>query len=277
MVSHLTKLNKMENNTEKISPSQYFDYIKNAKNDITTEALKESYSVFLKLAEKYTKLGQKESLKKLCFLADTLKKEEKLIELGITTYIYKDVIEDYIENVADETVKIIELSRYMREVPDELVETIEKSKDLFDEFYVVFTDYTGKEERKVEKERRDKDPILFGVFKNNSNVADRFYFLGDWVDEYCDLTLDKMVEQYQENKGYSPAVETKIPETTDELIEILKSYKIDEKKDRNYSLKVTNNYNDIVSINSFIKTNDVEDEPKKSFFDKVRSIFKKKP
>ena len=263
----------MENNKEKISPSQYFDYIKNAKNDITTEALKESYSVFLKLAEKYTKLGQKESLKKLCFLADTLKKEEKLIELGITKYIYKDVIEDYIENVADKTVKIIELSRYMREVPDELVETIEKSKDLFDEFYVVFTDYTGKEERKVEKERRDKDPILFGVFKNNSNVADRFYFLGDWVDEYCDLTLDKMVEQYQENKGYSPAVETKIPETTDELIEILKSYKIDEKKDRNYSLKVTNNDN--VSINSFIKTNFVEKEKKKSFFCKVRSTFKK--
>ena len=263
----------MENNKEKISPSQYFDYIKNAKNDITTEALKESYSVFLKLAEKYTKLGQKESLKKLCFLADTLKKEEKLIELGITTYIYKDVIEDYIENVADKTVKIIELSRYMREVPDELVETIEKSKDLFDEFYVVFTDYTGKEERKVEKERRDKDPILFGVFKNNSNVADRFYFLGDWVDEYCDLTLDKMVEQYQENKGYSPAVETKIPETTDELIEILKSYKIDEKKDRDYSLKMSSD--DDVKINSFIKTNFVEDEPKKSFFDKVRRTFKK--
>ena len=264
----------MENNKEKISPSQYFDYIKNAKNDITTEALKESYSVFLKLAEKYTKLGQKESLKKLCFLADTLKKEEKLIELGITKYIYKDVIEDYIENVADKTVKIIELSRYMREVPDELVETIEKSKDLFDEFYVVFTDYTGKEERKVEKERRDKDPILFGVFKNNSNVADRFYFLGDWVDEYCDLTLDKMVEQYQENKGYSPAVETKIPETTDELIEILKSYKIDEKKDRDYSLKISSDDDD-VKINSFIKTNFVEDEPKKSFFGKVRSTFKK--
>ena len=263
----------MENNKEKISPSQYFDYIKNAKNDITTEALKESYSVFLKLAEKYTKLGQKESLKKLCFLADTLKKEEKLIELGITKYIYKDVIEDYIENVADKTVKIIELSRYMREVPDELVETIEKSKDLFDEFYVVFTDYTGKEERKVEKERRDKDPILFGVFKNNSNVADRFYFLGDWVDEYCDLTLDKMVEQYQENKGYSPAVETKIPETTDELIEILKSYKIDEKKDRDYSLKISSD--DDVKINSFIKTNDVGDEPKKSFFGKVRSTFTK--
>lgn len=137
--------NKAKENAT-ITPSQYFDYLKGAKKTITTEALKESYDVFLSLAEKYNKLGQKESLKKLTFLADTLIKEEKLIELGITTYIYKDVIEDYIENVADKAVKIIELSRYMREIPDELVETIEKSRELFDELYVIFTDYTGKEE-----------------------------------------------------------------------------------------------------------------------------------
>lgn len=141
----------------KITPSQYFDFIKNAKNNITTEALKNSYGTFISLAEKYKKLGQIESMKKLCFLADVITKEEKLIEMGITTFVYKDVIEDYIETVADKTVKIIELSRYMREVPDELVDTIEKSKDIFDELYVVFTDYTGKEERKVEKERRDKE------------------------------------------------------------------------------------------------------------------------
>ena len=134
---------------KEITPSQYFDYLKGAKNVITTDALKKSYDTFIRLAEKYQKLGQVESLKKLCFLADTLVKEEKLIELGINTFIYKDTIEDYIENVAGKAVKIIELSRYMREIPDELVDTIEKSKDIFDEFYVVFTDYTGKEERKI--------------------------------------------------------------------------------------------------------------------------------
>ena len=88
---------------------------------LTIDALKNSYSVFIKLAEKYTKLGQTESLKKLNFLADVLSKEEKLIEIGVTTFVYKDVIEDYIENVADKTVKIIEMSRYMREIPDDLV------------------------------------------------------------------------------------------------------------------------------------------------------------
>lgn len=259
---------------DKITPSQYFNHLKNAKNDITTEALKESYSVFLKLAEKYTKLGQKESLKKLCFLADTLKKEEKLIELGITTYIYKDAIEDYIENVADKAVKIVELSRYMREIPDELVGTIEKAKELFDEFYVIFTDYTGKEERKIEKERRDRDPILFGVFKNNRNVSDRFYFLGDWIDEYCDLTLDKMIEQYKGSKGYSPTFETKVPESAEELVEILHSYKIDVKSDteRSITMKANNEADITVKLRPYVKTYEGE---KKSFFDKIRSILKR--
>lgn len=169
-----------------ITPSQYFENLKNAKQTITTDALKNSYSIFIKLAKKYDELGQTEfkteSLKKIDFLVDVLSKEEKLIDIGVTTFIYKDVIEDYIENIADKTVKIIEMSRYMRKIPDDLVEVVDKTKELFDEFYVVFTDYTGQEERKVEKERRDKDPILFGAFKNGSNVSERFYFLGDWVD-----------------------------------------------------------------------------------------------
>lgn len=69
-----------EKNT--ITPNQYFDYLKDTKKNITSDLLKESYDVFLKLGEKYSKLGQIESLKKLIFLAYTLTKEEKLIEMG---------------------------------------------------------------------------------------------------------------------------------------------------------------------------------------------------
>lgn len=261
----------MAEENKNITPSQYFDFLKGAKQNITTDALKNSYDVFLNLAEKYKKLGQVESLKKLCFLADTLVKEEKLIEMGITTYVYKDTIEDYITNVADNSVKIIELSRYMREIPDELVDTIEKTKDVFDEFYVVFTDYTGKEERKIEKERRDKDPILFGVFKNRSNVADRFYFLGDWVDEYCDLTLDKMVEQYKEKNGFTPLVTSEIPNNAEELLQILKSYKIDEKKEGGYIALTDSQI--ISEIPAYTFDSQVEKKP--SFFSKIRSVFKK--
>lgn len=258
-----------------ITPSQYFNYLKGAKNEITTEALKKSYGAFIALAEKYNKLGQKESLKKLSFLVDTLIKEEKLIGLGITTYVYKDTIEDYITQVADKAVKIVELSRYMREVPDELVETVEKTRDIFDEFYVVFTDYTGKEERKVEKERRDKDPILFGVFKNSTNVADRFYFLGDWVDEYCDLTLDKMIEEYSEKIGNSPAVEIKVPESAEELVEVLKTYKPDCGNEAAVaSFTVSDSMGVSLPVGHFTYEEPAEKKP--SFFDKVRSVFSRK-
>lgn len=259
----------MENN---ITPSQYFENIKNAKQNISTELLKNSYDIFLKLANKYVKLGQKESLKKLAFLVDVLSKEEKLIEIGVTTFVYKDVIEDYIENVADKTVKIIELSRYMREVPDDLVEVVEKTKDIFDEFYVVFTDYTGKEERKVTKERRDKDPILFGVFKNKTNVSDRFYFLGDWVDEYCDLTLDKMIAEYKEKTGDSPVNVTTIPTNKDELISLLKSYEVNDTRVTDYSIPLDSiNSTQYTSLESLTQNNK---DKKTNFFDKVRSIFK---
>lgn len=263
----------MEEENKTITPSQYFDYVKGAKKQITTETLKNSYGVFVSLAEKYSKLGQTESLKKLSFLVDTLIKEEKLIDLGITTYVYKDVIEDYITNVADKTVKIIELSRYMREIPDSLVDTITKAKDIFDEIYVVFTDYTGKEERKVEKERRDKDPILFGAFKDGSNVADRFYFLGDWVDEYCDLTLDKMVEEYTEKYGRSPSVETRIPESSEELLSILKSYKVVESENE---VVLAGEASPVkISTPRFVVDNKLAGEKKHGFFSKIRSIFMK--
>ena len=265
--------------TEKkdLTPSQYFDILKGAKQQITTDALKESYNTFIKLGEKYTALGQKESLKRLIFLADTLVKEEKILAMGINTFIYKDTIQDYIEHVADKTVKVVELSRYMREIPDDLVDTVTKTKDIFDEFYVVFTDYTGKEERKVEKERRDKDPILFGVFKNSTNVADRFYFLGDWVDEYCDLTLDKMIEQYKDKKGVTPIVESKIPTTSEELLDVLKSFKIDEENKSSYSIINSVENADLavgetLPLASYKAVPNIE--PKKSFFEKVRSILK---
>lgn len=83
-----------------------------------------------------------------------------------------------------------------------------RQKNIFDKMYVVFTDYTGKVEKTVQKERREKDPILFGTFQkigkrfnwNNSMINDRFYFLGDWEDEYCDLTMDKFLMEAGKDK-----------------------------------------------------------------------------
>lgn len=205
----------MEENEDlkEMTPYQYFQFVKSKVNEMNDENLNKLYSISSELLEKYKKTGQVKAAKKLAFHIKSILKEKEIIDLGITKFVYRDDIENYIDNIAKDVVKIIELKNYPREIPDELVETIEKTKDIFDEMYVLFTDYTGEVEKKVEKER---DPILFGSFIDRTvdEMSQRMYYLGDWIDEYCDLTLDKLVSQT--NK--SIVKEISIPNDTNELI-----------------------------------------------------------
>lgn len=222
---------------KELSPSEYFDLLKGKRKEITDKELSKFYDNALSLLNKYMITGQTAAIKKLIFLIETVEKERKLVKSGFNTFVYRDDIEDYIDNVAKDTVKIIELERYEREIPDEIVEVISETKELFDKMYIVFTDYTGKVERQVERERRAKDPILFGTFQNPKNriLVERFYFLGDWEDEYCDLTLDKLVAQ-MENQGKKVEHKISTPEDIEKLKQQLEqltptenSYRVEER------------------------------------------------
>lgn len=210
---------------KELSPYEYFQKVKSKVKEINNEEINKLYSISTGLLEKYKKTGQIKSARKLAFHIKSLLKEKEIIDLGINKFVYKDDIENYIDNIAKNVVKIIELKNYPREIPDELIETIEKTKNIFDELYVLFTDYTNELVEEVVKER---DPILFGAFidRKNDAMCQRLYYLGDWVDEYCDLTLDKLISQT--NKEI--VKEIKIPDNKNELIEQLnklQEYKLD--------------------------------------------------
>lgn len=205
-------INKAAQFNKEITPSEYFNLVKDKKNQIDDAELVRIYDNCLVLLNKYEKTGQIDGMKKLIFHLETIEKEREIIRLGVDTFVYRDDIEEFIDTVTNDVVKLIELERYQREIPDEVVSKLEKVRDKFDQFYVVFTDYTGKIERKIEKKRREKDPILFGTFqdKQSDTVIDRFYFIGDWIDEHCDLTLDKMVNEMRQqlNKEIKRAIDT---------------------------------------------------------------------
>lgn len=243
-------LNK--NLESELTPQQYFNKIKERKHNITDDELVKVYDNCLELINKYKITGQKKGMKKLMFHLECIEKEREIVKMGINTFIYRDDIEEYIDSVAKDTVKIIELENYEREIPDDIVSIIEKVKDKFDQLYVVFTDYTGKVERQIEKERREKDPILFGTFQNQSNrtVIDRFYYIGDWEDEYCDLTLDKMVDE-TEKVGMRNI--TKTISTPKDIVEL---------KEQLDSLESKNNI--------YIVTNEVK---KKNVFTNIKSFL----
>lgn len=241
---------------KELNPTEYFNGLKDKVQNITDEELIEFYEGCLSLVEKYKITGQKRVIQKLRFLVDCVEKEREAVKLGINSFVYREDIEEYIDNVSENVVKIIELENYPREIPDEIVDIISKTKNIFDQFYVVFTDYTGEVEKQVNKERRDKDPILFGSFQKKSEqsnafsrqevvMSDRFYFLGDWIDEYCDLTMDKFLKEAGKDKLKEIGTPKNIEEIRKEL------NRLDD------NLKIIN-------------------VPKKSFFKKIKSALKKR-
>ena len=234
-------------NTELLTPQQYFDEVKERKQHVTDEDLDRIYNNCLELINKYMITGQVKAIKKLIYHLECIEREKEIIKLGIDTFIYRSDIEDYIDNVAKDTVKIIDLENYERDIPDEIVSIIEKVKHYFTKLYVIFTDYTGKVERQVQKEERVADPILFGVFQNEETrtVIERFYYLGDWVDEYCDLTLDKMVNEMKEASSIPITHKIKMPLEIEELKEQLKHL---ESKDSGYV------FVELPKSNSFVST-----------------------
>lgn len=204
---------------EVLQPSQYFEMVKSKQNKVTDEVLQQYYDNCLVLLNKYNITNQVKAAKKLIFHLETIEKEREIVKLGIDTFIYRDDIEEFIDNIAKNTVKIIELENYEREIPDDVIHKYEKVSDKFDRFYVVFTDYTGRIEKQVEKERRDKDPILFGTFQDESSgtLIERFYYIGDWEDEYCDLTLDKMISEVKRSKNKDISITISTPQDIKQL------------------------------------------------------------
>lgn len=234
-------------NLGEMSPSKYFEILKDRKKKITDEELIQFYDNAMALLNKYQVTGQIEGMKKLIFLIDTVEKEREIVKLGINTFVYYEDVEDYIDNIAKNVVKIIELERYERDIPDEVVEVISQTKHLFTKFYVVFTDYTGKIERQVLKERREKDPILFGTFQDTESktLLERFYFIADWEDEYCDLTLGRMVEETKTANSKDIIRKINTPNDIAELKQQLANlnpqngtYKIKEKRIKHFLKKI---------------------------------------
>lgn len=257
---------KNEEEENIISPYEYFQNMKGKLQTMDDEKLEKVYRNAIYLAERYNKTGQIKGLRKLKFHIESIVKERQILNAGINKFVYRSDIEEYIQDVADKQVVILDLKSYERNLPDEIIEALEKVKDLFDEFYVVCTDYTGEMARRVQEERREKDPILFGAFldREKNAINERFYYIGDWVDDYCDLTLDKMVAEMKEDTGKDIVNNMfSIPKTQEELQNQLNSLNLEEDESSS-SVKLT-----------LVSSSDDLLQKRSGFFTKIKTFFSK--
>ena len=191
-------VNNVEKKEKPLSPSEYFDILNKKTHEAKDEDIIALYQNATKLMKKYMVTGQKAGAMKLYKFAQLCEAELRVVRAGYTRYVNRQDLDEYISKIADKAVVIGALEDFERDIPDDIVEKVADAKEqhLFDEYYVVFTDYTGKERKKIEVKRREKDPILFGILKIGEQVSTRLYHIGSWEDQYCDLTLDKMVKEF---------------------------------------------------------------------------------
>lgn len=224
--------------TRDINPRLYFKFVKSKLTKIQQEKLKErikKLTSFIKYAQETDQLALYEESSKQILQCI---KEQEIDILGVHHYVSKDLIEKFINKVRDKVIKFKQLSEFPRIIPVNVRKKLKtlQNKNLFDEYWIVYTDYTpAKEEIKSTKQKIiEKDPILFGRLNISS---DKFYFIADWEDEYCDLTFDKLVEA--SSKFESDFSLPTISKIDDKYIEKLKR----EIEDRKEKLKNTNRSN----------------------------------
>lgn len=146
----------------------------------------------------YTEQTGQVALKEKLFEKLVINKYESIL---YSKGMYKALSEELLVKLAKNSPKALSLdyiANFVRTIPlDVIKKKIEADKlEVFDNYVILHYDpegisYASTNKEKEKEVKKAKDPILFGVISG----SDKLYYIDDWVDEYCDLTFDKCVEQ----------------------------------------------------------------------------------
>jgi len=131
-------------------------------------------------------------------LIDVVKNEINLTDFKFVTE--KQIMELYDKTETSKNLKLTWVENFGRIIPDAILKAkeIADEKKIFDNYVILHYDPENNGEALTKKEiEKKKDPILFGVFRKSRKL----YYIADWKDEYCDLTLDEMFNTLGDTVG----------------------------------------------------------------------------
>lgn len=219
-----------------LSPTLYVKYVKSKIGKIELAKLKARVAKLKKLVVNASDMGQTALYENLSHMLAITIRESEANAYGIDRFVDRKFIDKFRNKVKESPVRFDLLENFPRTIPANVQKKIKEVQgaQLFDNLHVLYLDYTKQDTRTNKDKIRDKDPILFGTY---SYQPDRYYFIIDWIDEKCDLTLDKFVDSMkQDDKEFNLG---EIPELNEKFFDMLKS----EVKDRHERLLNTNSKN----------------------------------
>jgi len=185
----------------KISPILYFKYVKSKFGILEGRKVQKRLEDLERAFDEAVEAGQKVLAEKFLNSLSKEAREATLIAKGIKFFIEKDDLYKYKMNLRDGHISDTRFEAYTRIVPKRVLNVKKKFDEFFDDF-IVFHYYNEEVQKDVKKMSSDekskmRDPVLFGTIKETN----RFYFVADWEDEFCDLTFDEMVKTMSKEKG----------------------------------------------------------------------------
>lgn len=153
----------------------------------------EPYMIALKQANE---LGQKALADKLTAEIFNNKYESILYAENFHYKISEEELVYFIKKT-EKGVRLDYIENFARPIPKEVAEIKKKADSLlvFDNYCILHYDPELKSYKQTKEEeealrRKKSDPILFGMINGSRN----FYYITDWIDEYCNLTLEEFIK-----------------------------------------------------------------------------------
>lgn len=191
------KIEQTVNKKGEIHPRLYFSFVKSKLNNFQLTKLKIRLDKLKKMVRTTGELGQKAAFEEFSRQLAVTIRESEAEACGVKGFILKEHIDKFMGLTKNVRFELFE--KFPRVVPDNVRVKILylKERGIFDEYWVLYLD--NKEPLKTNKEKiKEKDPILFGKFSYEPN---KLYYVIDWIDDYCDLTMDKFVDAMKKQDG----------------------------------------------------------------------------
>jgi hypothetical protein len=181
---------KMEAKPE-ISVIDFFTKVKLESKE-GAEIYVDRVSKYLQAIHNAYTVGQTALVEKLLSEMVANKYEALLASRGAYYAISEQRVVDFV-NKTERGVELTYLKNFTRPIPQEAIDKVIKANEyeVFDNYVVMHYDPKGEHRAETKKEEaKRKDPIIFGVIAGSRKL----YYITDWIDEFCNLTLDKFVD-----------------------------------------------------------------------------------
>lgn len=173
-----------------LSIQRFFQSVKNSAEEL--KLVIDRANSYEKALKKAQSAGQTALFEQLAKGLVAVRAESQLLAIGLGKYVEEAKIVEFAKQ-AKKGLRLDWVANYTGIIPDELVtkKLAADERFVFDNYVVLHYDPGLKSWAETEAEKKKRqDPILFGVMEGRR----RLYFIGDWVNELCDLTLDQIAD-----------------------------------------------------------------------------------